>query len=155
MKRYRIIMQSYYMDEEENKYYVDGKHVILEPTKREIEVAKMLGELYGGEIIILPRVNFPLGIKTPDYLVNNERFDLKEIIGTGKFVIEGNLRKKLKQAKNFIIDISNSQLEIKEAEKQIEIILNSKRFFWVEQILIICNNTIIKIYKRKLTANQK
>ena len=33
-----------------------------------------------------------------------KKFDLKEITGGGKYVIEGNLRKKKKQANNFIID---------------------------------------------------
>ena len=32
-----------------------------------------------------------------NYIINNEKFDLKQITGSGKYVIEGNLKKKKKQ----------------------------------------------------------
>ena len=148
-KKYKVKEQQYYEDEEGNKYKVDGKNVVLEPTKREKEVANILGKMYGGQVRIIPRVNEPPNIKTPDYIVNNEKFDLKEITGSGKYAIEGNLRKKKKQANNFIIDLTNSKIDFKEAERQIESIYRSKRYLWVDKIVIIKENTIIKIYQRK------
>ena len=148
-KKYKVKEQQYYEDEEGNKYKVDGKNVVLEPTKREKEVANILGKMYGGQVRIIPRVNEPPNIKTSDYIVNNEKFDLKEITGSGKYAIEGNLRKKKKQANNFIIDLTNSKIDFKEAERQIESIYRSKRYLWVDKIVIIKENTIIKIYQRK------
>lgn len=147
-KDYKIKKQKYFISDDGIKYNVDGKHVLLEPTKREIEVAKLLGEIIGGKVNIIPRINEPFGIKTPDYIINNEKFDLKEITGKGKYVIEGNLRKKKKQANNFIIDLTNTNIEFKEIERQIKSIYISKRYLWIDKIFIIKNCNIVKIYER-------
>lgn len=78
-KKYQIKKQKYFISDEGIRYNVDGKHVILKPTQRELEVAKILGKIFGVQVNIIPRVNEPAGIKTPDYIINNEKFDLKEI----------------------------------------------------------------------------
>nr|DAJ80866.1 MAG TPA: minor capsid protein [Bacteriophage sp.] len=149
VKKYKVKQQQYYKDTQGIKYFVDGKNVLLEPSDREKEVAKILGKAYGGQINIIPRINNPANIKTPDYIINNERFDLKEITGTGKYVIEGNLRKKKNQANNFIIDVTNTKMDFKEIERQIRSIYISKRFMWVDKIFVIKENKIINAYKRK------
>lgn len=115
---------------------------------REIEVAKLLGQAIGGKVNIIPKVNKPFGIKTPDYIINDEKFDLKEITGGGKYVIEGNLRKKKEQANNFIIDLTNTNIGFKEMERQIKSIYISKRYLWIDKIFIIKNNNIVKIFER-------
>lgn len=148
-KKYMVILQKYYVDNKGIKHNVDGKYVIFSPTKREIEVAYLLGKLFGGKVILIPRINKPLGIKTPDYIINNEKFDLKEITGGGKYVIEGNLRKKKKQSNNFIIDLSNAKIDIKEAVKQVNSIYISKRFLWIDKIIIVCKDKILRIFRRK------
>lgn len=121
----------------------------MKPPEREREVAKILGKAYGGQVNIIPRINNPAGIKTLDYIINNEKFDLKEITGKGKYVIEGNLRKKKNQANNFIIDITSTKMNYKEIERQIKSIYISKRFTWIDKIFIIKENKIINVYKRK------
>lgn len=146
---FKLIEQQYYIDENENRYNVDGKYILLEPTEREKEVANMLGELYGGKIKIIPRINEPKGIKTPDYIVKNKRYDLKQIKGNGKYVIQGNLKGKQKQADNFIIDITKSEINIEEAVKQIENIYSSKHFLWLDRIVLLKDKEFLKIYKRK------
>ncbi len=148
-KDYKIIKQQYYKDKNGNRYNVDGKKVILDPSEKEIQVAKIIGGIYGGKVKIIPRVSYPLGIKTPDYIIGNERFDLKQISGSGKYVIEGNLKKKQEQANNFVIDITQSQIGIEEVEKQINSIYISKRYRWVDKILIIKEDKLIKVYQRK------
>lgn len=148
-RRYKIKKQKYFIDENGNKYQVDGKYIILKPTKREIEVARLMGKALGGKVNIIPRINEPPNIKTPDFIIHNEKFDLKQIIGGGRYVIEGNLRKKKKQSNNFIIDVTNSKLDFKETERQIESIYISKRYLWIDKIIIIKENNIIKAYQRK------
>lgn len=148
-QNFKLIEQQYYIDENGNRYNVDGKYILLEPTEREKEVANMLGELYGGNIKIIPRINEPIGIKTPDYIVKNKRYDLKQIKGNGKYVIQGNLKGKQKQADNFIIDITKSEINIEEAVKQIENIYSSKHFLWLDRIVLLKDKEFLKIYKRK------
>lgn len=148
-KKYQIKKQKYFISDEGVRYNVDGKHVILKPTEREVEVAGLLGKALGGKINIIPRINEPPNIKTPDYIIRNEKFDLKQITGGGKYVIEGNLRKKKKQSNNFIIDLTNAKIDLKEAELQIESIYISKRYLWIDKIIVIKEDNIIKAYKRK------
>ena len=148
-QKYKLKEQLYYVDEEGNRYNVDGKYVILNPTEREEEVANMLGSLYGGKIKIIPRINEPKNIKTPDYIVKNKRYDLKQISGSGKYVIQGNLKGKQKQADNFVIDITKSKMSTDEAIKQIENIYNSKHFLWLDRIILLKDKEFLKIYKRK------
>lgn len=147
-KKYKVKEQQYYKDEKGNKYKVDGKNIVLEPTKREKEVANILGKMYGGQVRIIPRVNEPPNIKTPDYIVNNEKFDLKEIKGTGKNTLDNAIRKQEKQASNFIFDVSKTTMNNKEIIRQIENIYKSKHREWVNKIIIVKNNEIIKVYNR-------
>lgn len=149
VKKYKVKQQQYYKDAQGTKYFVDGKNVLMETSDREKEVAKILGKAFGGQVNIIPRINNPASIKTPDYIINNERFDLKEITGKGKYVIEGNLRKKKNQANNFIIDVTNTKMDPKEIERQIKSIYISKRFMWIDKIFVIKENKIINAYKRK------
>lgn len=149
IKKYKVKEQRYYQDKNGNRYEVDNKHVILNPTTREKEVAKMLGKIYGKQVNIIPRVNEPDNIKTPDYMIKDEKFDLKEITGGGKWTIEGNLKGKKEQSNNFIIDITNAKLDKKEADRQIQVIYNSKHYTWIDKIFLVKQDAIIKVYKRK------
>ena len=148
-KRYQIKKQKYFIDDNGNKYNVDGKYVILKPTPKEKKVAELLGEAIGGKVNIIPRINQPFGVKTPDYIINGERFDLKEITGGGKYAIQGNLKGKQKQSNNFVIDITNAKFDLKEAERQINNIYNSKHYIWLNKILLIQELKIVKAYKKE------
>lgn len=147
-KRYQLRKQKYFIDDNGIKYNVDGKHIIFNPAEKEIKIARILGEILGGQVNIIPRINEPPNIKTPDYIINNEKFDLKVITGGGKYVIEGNLRGKKGQAENFVIDITNAKIDIEEVEKQIRSIYISKRYLWINKIFIIRENKVIKVYAR-------
>lgn len=148
-KKYQIKKQKFFLGDDGTRYNVDGKYIVSEATQREIEVAGLLGEAIGGKVNIIPRVNKPFGIKTPDYIINDEKFDLKEITGGGKYVIEGNLRNKKKQSNNFVIDLTNAKIGIKEVERQINSIYISKRFLWIDKIFAIKGNKLIRAYKRR------
>lgn len=147
-KHYQLKKQKYFISDDGTKYNVDGKHVILEPTQREIEVANMLGEIIGGKVNIIPRVNEPEGIKTPDYIINGRKFDLKEIKGNSKNSLYNALGKQRKQADNFIFDIFNTEINKEEAIRQIKSIYNSNHRKWVHDLILIENDKILKIYKR-------
>jgi hypothetical protein len=146
---YEIEEQKYFVDNNGSKYNVDGKKVILEPTDKEKEVANLLGEIYGGKVRIIPRINEPAGIKTPDYMIENRKYDLKEIYGNSKNTLYNAIAKKKEQSDNFIFDISNTKMNIIEAINQIQGIYKSKHKDWVNEIILIKNNQILKMYKRK------
>ena len=52
------------------KYSVDNKKVVLEPSSREIATAVWLSKKLNKKVEILPRINKPEGIKTPDYFID-------------------------------------------------------------------------------------
>lgn len=52
-----VIDSRYFRDTKGNKYYVDGKKVILDYSIREKEIAEWLVNIFGGKIYMLPRIN--------------------------------------------------------------------------------------------------
>lgn len=144
----KIISSNSFIDNEGNEYIVDGKNVILKPTKRELEVARVLAEYFNKEVNLTPAVSYPKGIKTPDYMIDQRKFDLKEIEGTSKNVLDGAIKNKKEQADNFIFDITKTKLATLEIYNQVQDIYSSKRREWVNEIIIIIDNKVIKTYKR-------
>lgn len=130
-------------------YKVDGKNVVLDYSKKERKVAKWLEETFGGEIYMCPRINNPSGIKTPDYLFKNEKWDLKVPLGKSKRVIDDILKGQKEQAQNFIIDISKTILSKNEILKQINDIYKSKSRKWVNKIIVKNQNDVIRICQKR------
>ena len=139
----------YYEDAKGNKYYVDGKNVVIDYSVSEKNVANWLKETFGGEIYMLPRINIPEGIQTADYLFRGEKWDLKEIKSTGKNVLDNRVNGLKKQANNFIFDISNTSISIKEIKNQIDKLYESPNRKWINKIMLIKNQKLICIYIRK------
>lgn len=146
---HKIKDAEYFEDAKGNKYYVDGKNVVLDYSESEKNVANWLKETFGGEIYMLPRVNIPEGIQTADYLFRGEKWDLKEIKSTGKNVLDNRVNGLKKQANNFIFDISNTTISIKEIKNQIDKLYESPNRKWINKIMLIKNQKLICIYIRK------
>lgn len=137
-----------YWEHEGIKYRADGKHVALDYSAKEKEVAEWLAKKFGVNVQIVPKVNFPLGISTPDYLINGSRFDLKEIKGAGKNVVDNNMRKSKKQANNFILELLNSDISNEEVFEQLRNIYRSGRRK-VDTVIIKKGNALIDIIKKR------
>lgn len=137
-----------YYEHEGIKYNVDGKNVVLDYSKKEKEIAEWLEKTFGGEIYMLPRINNPKNIETPDYIFKKEYWDLKEITGNGKHTLDSALKKKKNQSQNFIFDISLSKMNIEAAQRQIKLIMSSKDRQWVKKI-IVKKNEVVKVHKKR------
>lgn len=131
------------------KYNVDGKHVILEPSDKEKFIASILCDKYGKDVELLPHVSYPPNIQTPDYLINGQRYDLKSIMGSGKDMLRDILKKKKKQAPNFILDITNCPLPIENLIQQIKGIYTSNRTKFVNTIVLFRDDSVIAVYNRQ------
>lgn len=116
-----------YWEQDGIKYHVDGKHVVLDYSEKEKDVAEWLAQKFGFQVQMAPRVNFPKNIPSPDYLVNGMKFDLKEITGSGKGTIDQNTRKAKTQAENIVYDVTKSILTDEEIKKQLEDIYKRNR----------------------------
>lgn len=146
--RGKVEKQNFY--EYDGKIYViDGHNVVYNHNERELEVARLLNKTFGGDVKLLPNINFPQGIKSPDYLFREEKTDLKKIASTrAKDCIKTALRNKEKQANNFIIDNTAQSVKDEDILKQIEEIYSLKGFAWVDKIYLLKDKEFIKIYKR-------
>ncbi len=148
-KKFKVKEQQYFIAEDGKKYNIDGKNVKIKANTKERQVAELLGKTYGGQVNLVPVVLNPKGIKTPDYIINGNKFDLKEIFGNGKNTLDTAISKKKKQSSNFIFDISKTEMNTNQAITQIEKIYTAKNRSWVESIVLIEDNKVLKIFKRK------
>lgn len=130
-------------------YKVDNRNVLLDYSDREKQIAEIYEKTFGGEIMMIPRVLNPKGISTPDYLIDNKKFDLKELHGQSKNLVYNAIAKKKRQADNFILDITNCPLDEGEIYRQIEDIFNkSSHASFVNIIVVIKGDDILEVYQR-------
>ena len=148
-KEYQVVKQKYFISDDGTKYNVDGRHVLLKTNHEETEVANILGETLGGKVKLVPVVLEPKNIQTPDYIINNEKFDLKQIIGNGKNTLDTAINKKKKQSDNFVFDITKTEMSIEQALLQIERIYNAKNRTWVNTVILIKDKKVLKVFKRR------
>ena len=145
----RIEYSNIFIDDDGNEYYIDNKNVVFKHNKEEIVTAKWLARMLGGTVYLLPSINYPKGIKTADYLFNNEFYDLKNIRGSGKRVVDYIIKPCKGQSNNFIIDISHCPLDIDNIIDQVKRIYITKGREWINVIVIKKGNKLINIFKRK------
>lgn len=130
-------------------YTVDGHNVVLDYSPHEKEIAELLEREVGGEIYMVPRVNNPQGVSTPDYLFHGKGYDLKTIgEKAGANTIFNRVKKARGQARSFIIDVTRSGLDDDTINKQIEKLFNRSDTDWVEEVAIIRGAAIVRVAKR-------
>lgn len=130
-------------------YKVDGNHVKLDYDKQEKQIAEIIAKKYGKNVQMVPKINFPQGVSTPDYLINGEKYDLKSIKGSGKNVLYDAVKKKKKQSNNFILNLDESKLDIDGVISQINTIYKSQHTKNIDEIIIFKDNEVLKAFKRK------
>lgn len=132
-----------------NTYRVDGRNVVLDYSAHEKEIAELLEKEFGGELYMVPRVNNPQGVSTPDYLFRGERYDLKTIgKTTGKNPLFNRVHKATGQANNFVLDLTDSKLADDTIEEQIKKIFTDRQTKNVRTVIAIKSKNIIKVYKK-------
>lgn len=131
-------------------YKVDGNNVLFAYSDHEKSIAELLREELGGDIRIMPKVNKPDGVQTPDYIFRGNRYDLKTMRKSkSQNAIYNRIKDCQDQADNFILDITGNSLSKEELYRQAEGIFNSYHARRVQSIILIDNNEIIRIYERK------
>ena len=99
---------------------------------------------------MVPRVNKPEGVKIPDYLFHGKAYDLKtpEVSKTKNAVFK-RVKKASGQAHGIILDVSKSGLSDEVIDKQIDRIFWSKDTHFVDELVLVTNGKIKKVFKRK------
>ena len=130
------------------KHKVDGKRVLLDYSIHEKNIAELIAKETGRKVEMVPRITFPQGIQTPDYLIDGACYDLKTPLGNGKNTLYGMVKSKKRQANNFVICADKTEMTVDELRRQIEDIFRSRNTAFVDTIVLIKDNTIVNIYKR-------
>ncbi len=154
---HEMIFDKLFIDNSNLVHPINGKETIHYACidSDEYKVSLLLKEIFGGEIHLVPRItdisNTGLSTPTPDYIWNNEKWDLKTPKSFSDNIFEAfakHTKTKL-QANNFIIDIKNLNIGINEIKRQINDLYKNKYRYWINTIIIINNNKLIKVFKRK------
>lgn len=125
--------------------------VVLNNGPEEVAIAQLIKEQRGGIIKMIPTVTGEYkGVQTCDYLIDGSRYDLKTMReSTSSKAVQNAVKKHEKQADNFILDITNNQLGTKEIIRQTEELYEFPNRRKINTIVLVEDQKIIKVYKRK------
>lgn len=130
-------------------YEVDGHNVVLDHTAHEKEIAELLEKEFGGELYMVPRVNNPQGVSTPDYIFRGKGYDLKTLgADAGNNTLFNRIKKAKRQANCFVVDLTATRLDDEVIDNQIELIFSRESTKFVEEIIVIRNGKVVKVVKR-------
>lgn len=131
-------------------YTVDGHNIVLDYSPHEKEIAELLEKEFGGELYMVPRVNNPQGISTPDYLFRGKGYDLKTLSKeAGENTIINRIKKARKQSKNFVLDLTNAKkITDSVLKSQIQRIYKDKETAFVDTIIGVRNGDIVVVVKK-------
>lgn len=103
----------------------------------------------GGVIKMCPRILVPEDIRTPDYIWNGEKWDLKTINSHSKNTISTAIMNAKKQSENVVLNLNISIYTDEELINELYRIYANDRYSFLDKIMIIENYVIRGIYKRK------
>lgn len=130
-------------------YKVDNKYVVQDHTDDEIRLAEWIAQEIGGRVGLCPRIIFPPATKTPDYIWNNEKWDLKTIRGTGKNTLTTAIGNAKGQAPNVILDIAPDLYSETWILKEMERVYLNARYSHIDKIMITTRQALQFIFQRK------
>lgn len=145
-------LEQKYLINDDITYIVDNINVVQDHTTNELNIAKWFAKTKKVDIKMLPRISYPQKIKSADFIESKTgiAWEIKEPNGNTKNTTMLNQFKKQKEkANHFIIDIHLSSMPIKTAINEIEKILLSNRYDWIDTVILIKNLKLIKVYTRK------
>lgn len=130
-------------------YKVDGRNVQLKYSAHEKEIAELLEREVGGEIFMVPKVNSPQSVRTADYRFHGKWYDLKTLKPeAGANTIFNRIKNAKGQADGFLIDVTQTTLDDRTIDSQIDKIFWSQDTQFVDEIIIIRGGEIVKVAKR-------
>lgn len=97
---------------------------------------------------MIPRVVYPQGVSTPDFKIEGKGWDLKTISTGGKNVLYNAIKKKKRQAGNFIFDITDCPLKEGEIMEQVNNLFRSTHLSFLEEVALYKDRKIVGVYQR-------
>lgn len=130
------------------RYYVQGKNVVLSYTQDEYTTGELLSDFFGGLVEMVPRVNWPQNVKTPDYVVNGIRFDRKAPTGASKNTIKNNIGAAEGQANNVVLDLTKCGLDVNSALKYCKDAYSYNHLGFLDMLVVVRDGEIVKVFEK-------
>ncbi len=130
-------------------YSVDRNEAVLDYSKHEKEVADWIVDNLGGDIKMCPRVVIPKGIRTPDYIWNGEKWDLKTINSHSNNTVTTAVGKAKEQTENVALYLNVNSYTDNDLIHELDRIFGNSRYSYIDKIMIIEDYVLRGIYKRK------
>lgn len=132
-------------------YIVDGKNVVQDHTEEEKETALVLAAHLGETVSLVPKINKPENLRVPDYVTESgEAFERKGLHGESVDGVYNAIHKNAEQSSNFIVDITDSKAQDREA-----LINNASNVFkrrgtkFVDRLILVENGTVIEDWQKE------
>ena len=156
--KHRVLIDRKYIDDNGVKHPMKGKEKAHVTDKNSIEYKRSIwvAKTFGGVIHNVPRItditNTGISTHTPDYIWNNEKWELKIPVPINKknniFESFAKKRRVKLQANNFIVDICNTKLSKKMAYNYVLNTMN--RRIWIDKIIVIKSNQVLFIIQKTI-----
>ncbi len=128
------------------RYEIDNHHVKFEPSQHEREIAEVLAEQLHERVILQPKIDDPPNIRMPDYIINGQGYDLKTVSGKGKNTLDSAVKDRKGQATTFVFDVTNFKVSEDDMLRQASHIIERRE--WIDKIILIRDNNIIRVFER-------
>ena len=115
-----------------------------QPLDKEISAAYILAEFFQTDVRFIPRENQ----KTPDYLINGVKWELKSPTGKGKYNIQHCLQDALLQSSYIVIDARSSKQHMEKIRHELQHQMNLTRK--IDRLLLITKTgRVVEIIRAK------
>lgn len=112
------------------------------PARYEITAAALLADYFKADVEFILRSNQ----KTPDFLINGVKWELKSPTGDGKYNVQHQIKAAAKQSANVIFDVRRSKMHMAKIRNEVE-----RHFGYIKPIkrliLIDKNKVIVELSK--------
>ncbi|MDY3118192.1 MAG: minor capsid protein [Peptoniphilus sp.] len=139
-----------------SKIEIDGqiyrkgeKHVVFDYSEEEKKIAQWLSDEIGGHVYLCPRITIPEGIRTPDYVWDAEKWDLKNINKHSKNTMTTAVKNTKNQSRNLILNLKDPSYADEDLYLEMERIFSNKRYQYIDKILVVEKDILRGIFKRK------
>lgn len=129
--------------------FKDDFKLLYDYSDHEEHVAEWLSKNIGGKIYLCPKVLLPEKFKSPDYIWDNEKWDLKDVYKHSKNTITTAIGSTKNQSNNVILNLIDSTYSDVDLYREMKRVFFNKRYFYMDKIIILEDYKLRKIYGRK------
>ena len=132
-------------------YTQNGKTIFIKDDDDEVRIAELWKEKFGANVMRIPEIKVPKGIKTPDYEIDGKTWDLKmPKKATSERWLDDAVKEQKEQTQRFIFDISKSVFNEKRETffAMARRTMNSPDRSWIEAMVVVSGDKVIYVLER-------